>query len=75
MSRRRRFVVTPEAHADVIEIWNYIAEDSIDAADQVLARLYDAFARLGRTPGMGHHWEELADLRHRFWMVYIIAHR
>jgi plasmid stabilization system protein ParE len=51
MSRRRRFVLTPEAHADVIEIWNYIAEDSIDRADQVLAKLYHAFTRLGGRRG------------------------
>jgi plasmid stabilization system protein ParE len=77
MSRRRRFVLTPEARADLIEIWSYIAEDSIDAADQALARLLDAFTRLGRTPGMGHHREDLADSRHRFWTVYsyVIAYR
>jgi hypothetical protein len=28
MSRRRRFVLTPEARADLIEIWRYIAEDA-----------------------------------------------
>jgi plasmid stabilization system protein ParE len=67
MSRRHRFVLTPEARADLIEIWNYIAEDSIDNADKALARLYDAFTRLGRTPGLGHHREDLADSRHRFW--------
>jgi plasmid stabilization system protein ParE len=60
---RRLFVVTPEARADLIEIWNYIAEDSVDGADKVLARIYDAFARLGQTPGMGHHREDLADPR------------
>jgi plasmid stabilization system protein ParE len=74
---RRRFFLTPEARADPIEIWNYIAEDSIDSADQVVARLYDAFMRLGQTPGMGHHREDLADSRHRFWAVYsyIVAYR
>jgi plasmid stabilization system protein ParE len=74
---RRQFVLTPEARADLIEIWNYIAEDSIDHADQVLARLYDAFTRLGQTPGIGHHREDLADTRHRFWTVhsYVIAYR
>jgi antitoxin ParD1/3/4 len=68
---------SPEARADLIGIWNYIAEDSIDAADQVLARLYDAFTGLGQTPGIGHHREDLADLRHRFWTVYsyVIAYR
>jgi len=77
MSRRRRFVLTPEARSDLTEIWTYIAEDSIDRADQILARLYDAFTRLGRTPGMGHHREDLADSRHRFWTVYsyVIAYR
>jgi plasmid stabilization system protein ParE len=70
MSRRRRFVLTSEARADLLEIWNYIAEDNIDAADQVLARLDDAFTRLGQTPGMGHRREDLADSRYRFWTVY-----
>ncbi len=77
MSRRRRFVLTREARADLIGIWNHIAEDSIDGADQVLARLYDAFTRLALMPGMGHHREDLADSRHRFWTVYsyVIAYR
>ncbi|HEY1218729.1 MAG: type II toxin-antitoxin system RelE/ParE family toxin [Bryobacteraceae bacterium] len=72
-----QFVLTPEARADLIEIWNYIAEDSIDSADQVVARLYDAFARLGQAPKVGHHREDLADSRHRFWSVYsyVIAYR
>jgi antitoxin ParD1/3/4/toxin ParE1/3/4 len=26
--------------------------------------------RLGRTPGMGHFREDLADTRHRFFLVY-----
>jgi plasmid stabilization system protein ParE len=77
MSLRRRFVLTPEARADLIEIWNYIAEDSIDAADQAVARLDEAFRHLAQTPGIGHHREDLADSRHRFWTVYsyVIAYR
>jgi len=77
MSRRRRFVLTPEARADLIEIWDYIAEDSTDAADQAIARLDNAFRRLAQTPGMGHYREDLADSRHRFWTVYsyVIAYR
>jgi plasmid stabilization system protein ParE len=53
MSRRRRFVVTPEARADLIEIWKYIAEDSVDAADQAIARLDDAFQAFGTDAGDG----------------------
>ena len=72
-----RFVLTPEARADLIEIWNYIAEDSPDRADQVLARLYDSFTRLAQSPGIGHDRVDLADSRHRFWTVYsyVIAYR
>ena len=74
---RTRFVITPDARTDLLDIWNYIAEDSIESADQVLARLYDAFTRLAEAPGMGHHREDLADSRHRFWTIYsyVIAYR
>jgi toxin ParE1/3/4 len=77
MSRQRRFVLTPEARADLIEIWSYISEDGIDAPDRALARIDDAFRRLAQTPGMGHYREDLADSRHRFWTLYsyVIAYR
>ena len=58
---RSRFVLTPEAREDLVAIWNYIAEDSPGRADKVLAKLYDAFVQLSRTPGIGHYREELAD--------------
>jgi plasmid stabilization system protein ParE len=72
-----RFLLTPEARADLVQIWNYIAEDSIDTADQVLSRLHDAFLRLAQSPRLGHHRQDLADERHRFWTVYsyVIAYR
>ncbi|MCW5982473.1 MAG: type II toxin-antitoxin system RelE/ParE family toxin [Bryobacteraceae bacterium] len=60
MSRAARFLLTPQARADLLEIWNYIAEDSPEDADRVLERLYVAFTRLAQTPGMGHHREDLA---------------
>lgn len=74
---RPRFVLTPQARADLVEIWSYIAEDSLEDADRVLDRLHDCFTRLAQMPGMGHHREDLADARHRFWTVYsyVIAYR
>jgi plasmid stabilization system protein ParE len=37
----RSFVLTPEAEADALEIWEYIAnDDSEDAADRIIARIY-----------------------------------
>jgi toxin ParE1/3/4 len=75
--KRRRFVVTPETRQDLIEIWDYVAEESSKRADEVLARLYDSFMELAQSPGMGHYREDLADRRHRFWTVhpYVVAYR
>lgn len=36
------------------DIWEYIAADTIDAADRWIGKLFDAFEALGQTPGMGH---------------------
>jgi plasmid stabilization system protein ParE len=49
----------------------------LENADRVLEQLHAAFARLARTPGMGHHREDLADRRHCFWTVYsyVVAYR
>jgi plasmid stabilization system protein ParE len=62
----RNFVFTPEAEADALAIWEYIAEDdSESAADHVIARIYDACQKLGQSPGLGHWRENLLDQRHR----------
>ena len=64
------FILTPRAEQDVSDIWDYIADDSIEAADRVLAALEKAMLRLAKNPGIGHLREELADRRHRFFLVY-----
>jgi antitoxin ParD1/3/4/toxin ParE1/3/4 len=65
-----RFVLTQRARQDIGDIWDYIAEDNIDAADRVLDALSGAMMKLAQNPGMGHWREELTDKRHRFLMVY-----
>ena len=64
------YVLTPRAEQDLSGIWDYIAEDSIDAADRVLLAIENAVQRLANRPGIGHLREDLADQRHRFWLVY-----
>ena len=64
------FVLTPRAEQDVGDIWDYIANDSIEAADRVLSALEETMRRLAKNPGIGHMREELADRRHRFFLVY-----
>jgi plasmid stabilization system protein ParE len=43
-----RFVLTPRAKQDLNDIWDYIADDNIEAADQVLEALESAMLKLAR---------------------------
>ena len=63
------YVLSSDAGADLDDIWEYIAADSIDAADRWIGRLFDAFEALGRTPGMGHKREDLTPCPVLFWPV------
>lgn len=66
----KRFVLTPRAKQDINQIWDYIAQDDIEAADRVLDDLESAMTKLAKSPGIGHWREDLADRRHRFFLVY-----
>ena len=73
----KRFVLSPEAAQDLNDIWEYIADDSLDAADRFLGKLYDQILALVQTPGMGHRREDLAEDRPLlFWPVgnYLIIY-
>ena len=54
-----------------------IAKDSLDAADNWIARLFDAFDALAHMPLMGHTRKDLTNLPVRFWPVgaYLIIYR
>jgi antitoxin ParD1/3/4/toxin ParE1/3/4 len=72
------FVLTPEAQADALAIWEYTADDESErTADRVLAQIYDGCGKLSLMPGVGHYREDLLDTRHRFWSVwsYLIVYR
>jgi toxin ParE1/3/4 len=64
------FILTPRAAQDVNDVWNHIADDNIDAADRVLDALHEAMVKLAKSPAIGHWREDLADKRHRFFLVY-----
>jgi plasmid stabilization system protein ParE len=66
----KRFVLTQRAKQDINDIWAYIADDNIEAADRVLDALENAMVKLAKIPGIGHWREELTDRRHRFFLVY-----
>jgi plasmid stabilization system protein ParE len=48
------FVLTPSAEQDVNNVWDYIADDNIEAADRVLDTLENGMVKLAKNPGMGH---------------------
>ncbi|HVS70688.1 MAG TPA: type II toxin-antitoxin system RelE/ParE family toxin [Phycisphaerae bacterium] len=65
-----RVELTEAALTDLDEIYNYIARDSIQAAEKVLADLKSAMQRLGDLPGMGHERKDVKNPHYRFWRVY-----
>jgi antitoxin ParD1/3/4/toxin ParE1/3/4 len=66
----KRFIPTPRTRQDVNDIWDYIADENIEAADRVLEALHNAMIKLAKNPGIGHWREVLTDKRHRFFLVY-----
>ena len=67
---KRRFLLTPEAKSDLSEILIGIADSSRGTAERLRSEIYEAFQRLGQSPGIGHYHEELLDRRYRFWNFY-----
>jgi len=64
------YIIAPRALADLDDIWLYIAQDSISAADHVLDEIYAAIKEMAQMPGMGHTREDLTSRPLRFWPVY-----
>lgn len=66
----------PEAFVDLDQIWEYIAEDNIDAADRVIADIYTALDKLVGSPHIGHRRPDLTRRPLRFHLVrdYLIAY-
>ena len=56
----------PDAFADLDEIWEYIAEDIIDAADRILADIHSTLSTLAESPQIGHRRPDLTTRPLRF---------
>jgi antitoxin ParD1/3/4 len=74
------YALTPLAKADIFEIWSYIAEHSVDAADRVEQAIYDACEFVAESPMRGHSRGDLTKLPLRFWTLtrypnYSVAYR
>jgi len=66
----------PEARVELDDIWEFIAADSLDAADRVIAEILAAIGALVRFPDMGHQRPDLTSRALRFTVVreYLIAY-
>jgi plasmid stabilization system protein ParE len=66
-----RYVLAPEAAADLVEIWLYIREHSSTAvANRVESTILERFAFLARTPEAGHTREDLTAANVKFFPMY-----
>jgi toxin ParE1/3/4 len=70
------FVFHPEAAADLEELWEYIAADSLDSADRVLDEIYEVVHSAVQFPEMGFNRPELTSKPLRFLSVrdYLIVY-
>jgi len=64
------FVYSPEARLDLLEIWEHIATDNLDAADRVEHEIERIVSMLAKNPGLGHLRRDLTSKPVRFWAVY-----
>ncbi len=61
-----RYRLAAAVESDLEAIWHYIAEHNEDAADQWLARFFDAFKKIAESPGIGHTRRDLTHQPIRF---------
>lgn len=70
------FVLHPEANSDLIDIWEYITADNLNAADRVIEEIYNKIQTLAAFPHQGHGRPDLSSRPLRFQLVrdYLIAY-
>ncbi len=70
------FSFHPEALDDINEIWDFIAVDSVDAADRIVEEIFDGIRALVPFPRQGHCRPDLTSRPLRFVRVrdYLIAY-
>lgn len=64
------FFYSPEARCDLLEIWEYIAQDNLDEADRVEREIEAAITKLAKNPELGHLRRDLTSRPVRFWPIY-----
>ncbi len=70
-------VFAPAARQDLVDIWEFVAADDIDAADRLFEQIMPACRRIGSVPAIGHRRPDLTSAEVRFWPVrsYLVVYR
>ena len=64
------YTITAKAKKDLDDLWFYIAQDKISAADKVENDFLEAFDLIAATPCIGTQRHDLLDIPVRFWIVH-----
>jgi plasmid stabilization system protein ParE len=64
------FFYAPEARRDLLEIWEFIAQDNLDEADRIEREIEQAIAALAANPQLGHLRRDLTSRPVRFRAIY-----
>src|ERR1700733_12653508 len=56
-----RYQVSAEAQNDLFEIWQRIAQDSVELANRIEGEFYSLFESLARMPRQGHSRKDLTQ--------------
>ncbi len=65
----KKYHLVAAVEDDLNSIWDYIAQDNINAADRWITKLFDAFQRIADNPGIGHTRKDLTGLPIKFWPI------
>ena len=70
------YALHPGAFTDIDQLWDYIATDSLDAADRTVDDIFTVLGTLAASPHIGHRRPDLTTRPLRFHRVrdYLIAY-
>jgi plasmid stabilization system protein ParE len=69
-----KYRFAPQAVADLLDVWSFIADDNPAAADRVEEALFRACDFLANSPLAGRMRKDLTPLPVRFWVVQPYSH-
>jgi toxin ParE1/3/4 len=69
-------VLSELAEADLIDIWVFIAQDSVEAADRLIDQIHEKCRLVANSPRMGRRRSELGSSIRSFALAnYVILYR